>query len=124
MKELYVIVHEGAVREHVKRGNQRAQRTLENIEAIKSQNSFVNIPDHEIPEKLSLDMPLPSIGLRVLVCGAFLDDCCSYQLFHLKEAGYNAAFHPTACLKGEASPPKTLLKKINEKYPEFYEGYY
>lgn len=122
-KELYVIVHEGVVRDWASRGKTEAQRVLSEIEAIKAAQDYVVILDNQIPELLSSDMPAPT-GVKVQVCGAFLDDCCSYQLFHLLENDYNALFHPTACLKGQASPPQRLLRKINQKYPGFYQGYY
>ncbi|MEK6968868.1 MAG: hypothetical protein AABW48_00390 [Nanoarchaeota archaeon] len=123
-KELHVIVHEGVVRDWASRGNAEARRVLNEIETIKAVQDYVVIPDTQIPELLSSDLPITKPGLKVLVSGAFLDDCCSYQLFHLLENNYDASFHLAACLKGQASPPQVLLRKINQKYPNFYRGYY
>jgi len=43
------------------------------------------------------------------------------QLFKLKEAGYRARFHPTACCPGMGFLPSGLLKNIQKKYPDFYD---
>jgi hypothetical protein len=43
-------------------------------------------------------MPPPAPDMMVWVSGVSKYLACAIQLYYLRRAGYNAAFHPKACL--------------------------
>jgi len=117
MNRLYVIVHPDSCKAYI--GSEDAKKALFEIERIKSSESYLIIRSIEQPYQLHRDMPEPSENLEVIVCGGFKHTCVTMQLFNLREEGYNARFHPFACCPGQGRLPFTMLKEIDERYPDF-----
>lgn len=118
-RELFIIVHEDAVRNYADFGSTDAQKALEEIGKIKKTKDYLEIDNAE-PHKLHPDMPPKSDDLEVFVAGGFTTACCTMQLFRLKEDGYNARFYRDGLCPGQARAPLFMLDTIREKYPDFY----
>lgn len=119
--ELHIIVHEEAVRTYANLGSKAAQKVIDEIQNIKENQSYLEIGELQSPNELHNEMPPPSEDLRVIVSGGYEQACCTFQLFILRESGYQAKFHPTAKYRSSISfTPGALLSDIEENYPDFY----
>ena len=121
MKELHVIVHEGAVRAYANLGIDFAVAALKEIERLKKTSCVFEISDFVDPCLLHPDMPPPSSDLRVLVSGGYTYACVSLQLLYLRDNGYDAHLYLSACCPGITELPLAALIEITEKYRDFWD---
>ena len=104
MPDLYVIVHEEAVRDYLREGFFTmdfftlfsAARALWEIRRIKSKQKFISYAGDSL--KLPEGLPLPSDGLSVLLAGACRRICVQRQYEAFAAAGYNVRFYGRGCL--------------------------
>lgn len=94
MRELHVIVKEEGVR-MVADSYLEAHFVLEEIQKIKQEKAYYPV---EQSYRINPRMPPPTSDMVVWVSGVSKYMACAIQLYHLRLAGYNALFHPKACL--------------------------
>lgn len=119
-RELHVVVHEDSLIFYALKGDKTAERILDELRRIRREKDHLLIWDEGTAFKLDPHMPPPSDDLNVIVCGGYMYECCSMQLYTLRKAGYNAEFHETACFdNGEKMPADLLPDDFKDVVPEY-----
>jgi hypothetical protein len=106
MRELHVIVKEEDLRSIAPK-DLEARQALAEIQKIKQQKPYFPVNQSY---KINPRMPPPAPDMMVWVSGISKYWACAIQLYYLRQAGYNALFHPKACLD---------FLSIKVVYPEY-----
>ncbi len=123
-RDLYIIVKEEDVRivaeDTIGNLALKARSVHKEIEKIRQGSEHLDVnSSYELHPQMSF-FP-PSKNLKVWVCGGMKYACCSLQLYNLRKAGYNADYHPNACLDFLArlvEPQR--LPGFSQLVPEYY----